>query len=324
MILILTDQFDKHADIVIEKLRCLGNPPYRLNLDVESLQKTSATYDGNRWIIQTYTGELYSDQVKCVWLRRPFVELTLQEQNNTDTDFRIWRGEWNKTLLGFYTFIRSVPWLNPLNTAYRAENKYLQMEIAARIGFRIPPIIVSNNKNKLLNFSHHYDHVAMKIMSQELYQDSYGDIKGIYVNKITADDLEDFGDLSENPIVLQAYIPKEFEVRYTVIGSDHHVCRINSQMSNIANIDWRRYDIPHTPHVPIEPPPIIRDRVTELLKVLDIDFGALDFIISPSQDWYFLEVNAIGQWLWIEDLAGLNISGSIARWLVNSQKEKQK
>ena len=95
-------------------------------------------------------------------------------------------------------------------------------------------------------------------------------------------------------------------------------------MSNIASIDWRRYDIPHTPHVPIEPPQVIRDRVAELLKTLDIDFGGLDFIVSPSQDWYFLEVNAMGQWLWIEDLAGLKISDSITNWLVKSQKEEQK
>jgi hypothetical protein len=103
MILILTDSYDKHADVVIGKLRERGADLFRFNLDTQSLQSTAVTFDGTRWVIQTESGTISSDVVRSVWLRRPFVELTLQEQDDNDPNFKIWRGEWNKTLLGFYS-----------------------------------------------------------------------------------------------------------------------------------------------------------------------------------------------------------------------------
>jgi glutathione synthase/RimK-type ligase-like ATP-grasp enzyme len=51
------------------------------------------------------------------------------------------------------------------------------------------------------------------------------------------------------------------------------------------------------------------------MKRLGLEFGALDFIVTETGVWYFLEVNPSGQWLWIEDLTGLPIADSIAYWL---------
>ena len=124
-------------------------------------------------------------------------------------------------------------------------------------------------------------------------------------------DLQNFNNIGENPIFLQKYIEKSYEVRYTVVGDNHHVCKIDSQKSNIANIDWRRYDIPNTPHYPISPPIKIKNMITKFMKNFDLSFGALDFIVTPNGNWIFLEINTMGQWLWIEELTGLDISGSI-------------
>lgn len=321
MILLLTDQYDQHANVVINHLQNKQQKFFRLNLDTHSLQSTAISFYGQNWYIQSTEYHLNSEDIQCVWLRRPFVELTMEEQNDSNPSFKIWKGEWNKTLLGFYSSIRNLPWLNPLRAAYRAENKYLQMAEATKVGLRLPPTIVSNEKIKLLQFADEYRQVVLKLMTQEFYQCSDGKYRGIYVNLLTSDDLQAFGNLAENPVVLQAYIAKSFEVRYTVVGDVHHVCRIESQCSQIANIDWRRYDIPNTPHLAMKAPVDIQRKVTRLLDNLNLSFGALDFIVTPSGDWYFLEVNPIGQWLWIEDLTGLTISNSIANWLVQHTKE---
>lgn len=316
MILVLTDKFDKHADLVCIKLNQINVEFFRFNLDVESLKQTTITFDSSAWIISQKLQSINSDKITKVWVRRPFVEVTLEESNTDDAGFKIWRGEWNKTLLGFYNSIKSVPWLNPLAKSYQAENKYLQMEYAKKIGFMLPAIIISNEKEKLIDFTIRNSDVVMKLMNQEFYKDSDGKFKGIYVNKITVYDLKKFGSYEENPIVLQTYIEKSFEVRYTVVGNEHHVCKIDSQASEIANIDWRRYDIPNTPHNAIEPPNEIREKVSKLLDLFGLYFGALDFIVSPSGEWFFLEINTMGQWLWIEELTVLKISDSIVNWLV--------
>lgn len=322
LLLILTDKYDKHADKVINKLDNKNIPYIRFNLDVESLKSTIITFDGTNWLINTGTIKFTLNDIDNIWVRRAFVELTLEEQFEQNTDFKIWKNEWNKTLLGFYYYLTSARWLNPLRKSYKAENKYLQMVIAKKVGMRLPDTIISNCKNELLNFANQHNNcVVFKPMAQELYETDNG-FKGMYVNKLTCSDLSEFGDLAENPIYLQEYIDKKFEIRYTVVGKEHLVCKIDSQKSTIANIDWRRYDLPNTPHYVIEPPNDIKIKVDQLMHELGLEFGALDFIVTKNNEWIFLEINSMGQWLWIENLTGLNISGAIANWIEETSRKE--
>ncbi len=317
MILIFTDYFDKHADTVINILKAKNIEYFRLNLDVSSLERTFIEFRKKSWKIKALDKQISLDEVSCVWMRRAFVELTLEETLDNSNDFKIWRGEWNKTLQGLFLYLKDIPWLNKINNAYRAENKYLQYLIASEIGFSLPEFIVTNDKNSLLDFSEKYNEVVLKLMSQDFYPTDEGVFKGIYVNQVSKNDLKDFESSNENPIVLQEYIKKDYEVRYTVVGENHFVCKIDSQKSKKASIDWRRYDIINTPHLAIKPPENIVKKVNLLMEKLELNYGALDFIVDPNGEWFFLEVNSMGQWLWIEDLTSLSISNEIANWLID-------
>ena len=319
MILVLTDAFDVHADEVIQHLHGMSVEVFRLNLDVESLQHTTCAYDGDVWsFTQNHQMMLHRD-IKCVWMRRSFVEVSIENEELYDISFRIWRGEWNKTLLGLYVSLYQLPWLNRLPEMNRAENKYLQLQHAKAIGFEIPIYIASNQKHILKEFVMKHDPVVLKMQHQDFYKNSNDEIVGIYVNKISLSDLDDFGFIEENPIFLQKYIDKLFEVRYTVVADTHFVCKIDSQKSIIANIDWRRYDFAHTPHEIVVPPQEIREKISQLMSILNLQYGALDFIVDRDNRWHFLEINPSGQWLWIENLTGLPISYTIATWLRNTE-----
>ena len=58
-----------------------------------------------------------------------------------------------------------------------------------------------------------------------------------------------------------------------------------------------------------------KNQLVQYLKHLNIPFGAFDFILTPENEFVFLECNPNGQWLWIEELTGMTISQSIANWL---------
>ncbi len=321
MVLILSDAFDTHADVVVEELKEKNIDYFRFNLDVESLKYTHISFLNNIWVIRDKMGVIYkSTDISCVWCRRPFVELTLQENSDTSVDFKIWKNEWNKTLLGLYNSIKDLPWLNPLRKAYKGENKYLQMEIANEIGFNMPETLVTNDLNLINDFFEAHKKVLFKLMSQELYDLGNNEYKGLYTNIVSKEDFNDFSNEEENPIVLQAYIDKGFEVRYTVIGDAHFVCKIESQKSDRAKEDWRRYDIAHTPHYKIDPPADIKLKVGEFMRRMQLEYGALDFIVTPDNQWYFLEINCMGQFLWIEQLTGMPISKEIVKWIENHIK----
>lgn len=320
MILILTDAFDVHADFVLEQLKKENIPFFRFDLDVESLKQTYISFENFVWKIRTTNCEVYSNQFTCVWCRRPFVELSLEERGYMGVDFKIWKGEWNKTLVGLYNTLKELPWLNPLRKAFKGENKYYQFEIAKKIGFHMPKTLVSNDKKDIERFAYSHQKILFKLMSQEIYDLGDGNFKGLYTNVISKEELGDFSESEENPIVLQEYVDKKFEVRYTVVGEEHLVCRIDSQLSSKACEDWRRYDISNTPHYKIDAPEEIKSKVNEMMELLGLEYGAMDFIVSNTDKWYFLEINCMGQWLWIEQLTGLPISKAIIKWMKKNIK----
>ncbi|MBB3609146.1 glutathione synthase/RimK-type ligase-like ATP-grasp enzyme [Rhizobium sp. BK602] len=214
-----------------------------------------------------------------------------------------------------YNYLSNVYWLNSLRNATLADNKFYQSIAASSVDLNYPDFLTSNDKEQLDGFIRRHGDVVIKFLSQDMYEVD-GEMKGIYVNKIKEKDINAFENIGENPITLQRYIDKKFEVRYTFVGGEHFVCRIDSQLSRRASIDWRRYDLKNTPHTIIDPSEEIKQKVCALMGYLSLDYGALDFIVDKFDNWWFLEVNSTGQWLWIEDLCGLNISDAIAMRLV--------
>ena len=74
---------------------------------------------------------------------------------------------------------------------------------------------------------------------------------------------------------------------------------------------------PATPTTGKTPPPIpitANDGTTDL-KEMKLNFGAFDFVVTPSGEYFFLECNPNGQWLWIEMRTGLKISEAITEVL---------
>lgn len=318
MILIISDKNDVHTQKVEQYLKENCATFIRFNIDVLSLQSTYVNFQRNEWHIKCPNGSFLSSEVTTIWNRRTYVELLLDELNNPDPGFKIWKGEWNKTLLGIYSSLEKKKWLNFYRDSYYAENKYRQYELAKELDLRVPKFICSNDKSSLEEFFDDGKEKVIKFMNQDFYKMADNSYKGIYVNKLTKDDLKKFNLSKENPVIVQNYISKKYEVRYTVVGKYHFVCKIDSQLSKIANIDWRRYDLPNTPHSIIDPPPSIKKKITKFMEQLNLNYGAIDFVVSTDEEWYFLELNSMGQFLWIEDLTGLEISKSIGKWLITN------
>lgn len=112
------------------------------------------------------------------------------------------------------------------------------------------------------------------------------------------------------PSYFQKYIGKEGgEYRITIIGREVFSVRIDSSNP----IDWRKSDSINQ-YNKVEIPQHILTSCFNLMEELSIPFGAFDFIQSGSE-FYFLEVNPNGQWLWLEEQLGLPISRSIVDYL---------
>jgi glutathione synthase/RimK-type ligase-like ATP-grasp enzyme len=128
--------------------------------------------------------------------------------------------------------------------------------------------------------------------------------------------LNSIHSLSHCPLIFQEYIPKAYELRVTVIGNEIFAACIQSQSAGgDTTVDWRRYNIPKTPHYAYELSPELRNQILALHQRLGLVYSSFDFIRTPQGEFVFLETNPFGQWLWIEDLTGLPISKAIADFL---------
>ena len=64
---------------------------------------------------------------------------------------------------------------------------------------------------------------------------------------------------------------------------------------------------------PFELPKKIIVKCIELVKELGLGFGAIDLVVTPENEYYFLEVNPNGQWAWVEFDTGLPISEALIK-----------
>ena len=53
-----------------------------------------------------------------------------------------------------------------------------------------------------------------------------------------------------------------------------------------------------------------------IFKYYNLNFGAFDYIVTPENEWIFLELNPNGQWLWLEEALNLDISEKIINYLL--------
>jgi len=141
----------------------------------------------------------------------------------------------------------------------------------------------------------------------------------LYTNIVSEEELKMYlEDISLSPIMAQEYIHKKIELRITIIGEKIFTCAIHSQDSCCTKIDWRHYDFKNVRHERYQLPERIEKQLLKLMKILDLNFGAIDMILTPNGEYVFLEVNPSGQWGWIENLTGMPISKSIAELLVSA------
>lgn len=333
MLLIITNAADIHPNPVAKILNERGVPFFRLNTD-RLLTDYDITwqFDKNKSFFsiryKEYPIEINSNQISCVWERRPMEPLATYDE--------ITDGSIKRTVLeeadGFLRYFRyaliglNVLWIgHPINERI-AGSKILQKIIAQKIGFIIPNTLFSNNIEELSFFKD--NDIALKpISSCDVPLDEKNSIV-FYTQRVKTKQLQQLGKESFRNTInfLEQYIEKEYELRVTVICGHFFTVKINSQVQkkNQGAIDWRQgYDYGII-FEKIETPNEIRNKCIEFLNYFHLEFGCFDFIKNRKGEYIFLECNTNGQWLWLEEETKLPISNTLAEIFIKRNDEHKK
>ena len=115
------------------------------------------------------------------------------------------------------------------------------------------------------------------------------------------------------PVIFQEYIPADFDLRVTVVGTRVFPAAIHSQETDYP-IDFRM-SLGQARTEPATLPAALERRLLSLMERLGLEYGAIDLRRTPDGEYVFLEVNTAGEFLFVEERTGQPIARAVAELL---------
>lgn len=210
------------------------------------------------------------------------------------------------------TIFPSAFWISEYWNIMKVGNsKPYQLQLAVRIGFKIPRTLITSNSYEAEKFvlGTQANCITKPFTDATVIKD--GLINSMFTTRIDKSNIN-FEGLNLTPMIFQEEI-SGVDIRVTVIGNEVFPCRIDKNTSAQEEVDWRRIQLDNvlTYSLDEEFPYSLAQLCREMIKILGLEFGAIDFM-KQGDEYYFLEINPNGQWGFVELEAGIQISQSFA------------
>jgi hypothetical protein len=271
-------------------------------------QNIRMTVSKDGWTLRGSDFEVHSSNVCSVWWRRP-------GSHRVDSRFK---DEGVKSFASrecIHTFdaiatCGSYLVVNKIDRELLAVRKPYQLWLAQQLGFDIPEYHVTNDEIVFDSVLGSNQPHVFKTMNSP--SNTFGETRELTKN---LGHLRDVVPLA--PTIFQRRVPRLREYRVTVIGNDCFVHEIKINNAVVRTLpDWR-LDV-SAQSVESEIPETLRSRVFEMMKRLELSYGAFDFIEDEGGMIYFLEINPHGQFLFNEADAGTPMARSMAKLLLGN------
>lgn len=312
-VLIVTNRNDTHADIIVDYLNAMSVPVVRWHPD-ELTNDASFTARADSISVTPSVAcdrEFSTNAVRSVWIRRPIVR---DPTGRTPSERLSECFELSENHAVFHNVLACInaPFVNPLSALHRAHNKILQ-QLFAKKYFSVPEYVVSNKRSALVEFvTVHEDSVIkpLNVKSVYLVEDAHAirsEAKALTVHQV-----REFPPLLSSSAFVQQRIRSVCDVRLTAIGQ--FLCAIKIDTDSKKQVDTRS-QWANAGHSECEIPSGIEQGVRRYMAEFELRYGAFDFVLDSSGEWWFLECNASGQFLWLDDQAGVNLGYVMAETL---------
>lgn len=302
--LIISYHEDPHATLVAAALHAEGHRVTLWDTPAHSAARSVAVEldaDGFAWRID---GRRYAhDHFDMIWPRRRRdvpVTVPLHEadkafaQGESDTFF--------DTL--FAIAHPSTRIVHPRSVAREGENKLLQLAIATRLGFDIPPSLVGNDREAILSFIARAESDGARVVYKTFLPVGWQEddrVRMKHTSVIACEDIERNALVEAVPGIYQRRIAKRHELRATFFGERELTVMIDSQRHPSGREDWRSA-INLTGYLSVATlPDSVRERCLAMMKEMSLSIACFDFIVDEGGHCWFLELNQQGQFLWVEE-----------------------
>ncbi len=301
MVLIVTNKGDYTADFLILGLKASGIKFIRFNTEdfpdkVELILAIGGDNPFGR--LKIYGDEIELSEIRSVWYRRPF-PCKPSEDITEDAAREFIVAEGQAALDGLWRLLNCV-WVSHPDKLKIAEAKILQLKMAYDIGFIIPPTIITNSSDAAKDFyyAHHQEVIYKPQRWSKITNEDR--VSLIYTNVIDEHHIQQIDAVKYAPSLFQPYISKRVEIRVVVVDQNVFAVELHSQDMPEARQDWRRVNSTKIQHKPHQLPDDVQQKCITMVDAFGLKFSSMDFILTPDNQYVFLELNPNGQWAWIQ------------------------
>ncbi|PTM22178.1 hypothetical protein DA798_07700 [Lactobacillus sp. PFC-70] len=308
-ILVFTQMDDPEFDQIAPGLLSIGINYLRVNSENFLNNFRMKLTFKNKKMVGTFSNEIESvnlQQVSGIWFRHFSLDNIVWPKSVDKVSRSYIKEQW-ETL--FETLNHADTWIISPFEMTKKLPKPVQLGIAQQIGFKIPPTIITNDNAWLDTLKLPLFLKAVRNHSIIVNSDR---LKKVYGKTIYSPKSIKRGKMLLTPSIAQKYYKHNSitEVRVTAFGDN----LIADQYVNVESDDWHNQGINGVEIKAYELPNNVEDMVKKVLAKAKVSIATVDLFQSNGY-WYFLEINSVGDWKWLENKVKQPFSKSCLNYL---------
>lgn len=298
MILIISQNQEITTTEVIKWLLKMGKPFIRVHEDEVFKIKEKRIY------LESQRNCFFIDDIASVWYRRG--GLVFEHLHYKNESINLNMNEYQHWLEDYVR--KTLESKKHINKESNSDvNKLLVLEQAHKFGLDVPAYFLADTTDGVQLEKTIIKTIGGNPRMENILKDSSG---MMYTTVV-----KEHEDKNFFITFFQEKIEKDFEIRSFYLNGKIWSTAIFSQNNEQTKIDFRKYnDKKPNRNVPYTLPKDIEEKIHLLMQSLDLNCGSLDFIKSGN-NYYFLEVNTVGQFLGSSVMCNYSLEKEIADYL---------
>ena len=235
----------------------------------------------------------------AVWIRQP--DEPAHNPKVAEADRKFAASEYLHFYHSIAYLLETLPvWcINRFSASRIVKNKAVQLHLARTCGLRVPKTLMSNSPRAVRDFiDHNPSRTICKTFAPHLWQREGGGVAVTETFELSREQLPADEVFTLAPGIYQHMVVKQFDVRTVLLGNKVYSYGVHTAHKAL---DWRRdAAIRNIDVETIATPRDIESGILAFAKKAGICFGSMDFAVDMNGQWWFLEINEQGQFLWLD------------------------
>lgn len=304
-LLIVSPASDPHAIAVADRLAGAGHTCVRWSTEDVFRQGKTTLFCGSN-------GGSAAAQFDLAWIRK----VVIPRGSAPDSfEMREHRAVAESILLSVELGCRTI---NPYSSILLAQHKAIQLRHAAAAGASIPATIITQDPDAVRTLM---ATTTGRLVYKPLTSSRYikdGETRVIPTTRLTPEQLQDDALLSASFGIYQEEIDRICEARITLFGDCAFVAIAKADAEDSDLVDWRVIFAEQRFTAGIVPDETVR-QCRQMMQSLKLEYGAFDFVQRKDGQWFFLEVNDAGNFLFLKSMAD-QITDALTNYLVREAR----